>query len=147
MANRIKDPQAYISVDCDKVLTNVKNCSEFKKITMANKDLFMLAVLFGCLKGKMGKEPLRQQDKTKSGYFREKYLKDKDHAILKAIALFENNNIETATRDKIPEVYALAEQYANGGYGDLKRFVFEQPGSFTKKFAALLSEKKNEQLR
>ena len=72
---------------------------------------------------------------------------ENDQAILKSIALFENNNIETATRDKIPEVYAIAEQYANGGFGELKRFVFEQTGSFTKKFAALLSEKKNEQLR
>jgi len=59
MDNRIKDPQIFISVDCDKVLSNVKDSSEFKRVVMANKDLFLLAVLFGCLKGsEIGKKQL-----------------------------------------------------------------------------------------
>ncbi len=33
-----------------------------------------------------------------------------------------------------------AEEYANGGIGPLKEFVYENPASFTKKFSALLKE-------
>ncbi len=130
----IKDPQIFVSQELRKVFDDMKKYGEFK--TLENKDLFMLAVLFGYLNGKT--KPLGSQDKTESGFTRERYLSDKDNAILKAIAIAETGTIDIA--DDVPKVYAIAEKYANGGTNYLKEFVFDDPASFTKKYASLLKE-------
>jgi hypothetical protein len=138
----IKDPQIFVSEDCKKLFDDMDKRPEFKGRN--NKVFFLLAVLFGYSKGAIGKKTLTKAEKAKSGLTRERYLNDKDNAILKALSLAETKKIEMADREHIHEVYSLAEEYANGGYQDLKRFVFEEPGSFAKRFASLLIEKKSE---
>jgi hypothetical protein len=142
MSEQIKDPQIYVSEDCKSLFKNMAKRPEFK--FLENKDLFMLAVLFGYLKGGVGKKTLARNERTKSGLTRERYLSEKDNSILKAICLAETKDIEMVTRSRIQKVYSLAEQYANGGHRDLKRIIFEDAGSFVKLFAALLIDKKRD---
>ncbi len=126
---RIKDPQLFISVEAKKIFDNLRELDEFK--TLDNKDLFMLAVVFGYKTGK-GRE-LKSKDKTESGFTRERYLSDSDNCILKAIAIKHDNKVDVI-RD-IQRVYSIAEEYANEGVYHLKDFVFSNPASFAKKYA------------
>jgi dnd system-associated protein 4 len=136
-AKKIKDPQIFISQDLRKIFDDMKHYDEFKYFE--NKDMFMLAVLFGYINNRV--KPLNSADKTESGYTRERYLTPQDNAILKAIAIAHTNNIELV--DNVPEVYEIAEQYANGGANYLKEFVFDDSGSIIKKFATLIKSECN----
>ena len=131
--NTLKDPQIYISKEARTLFDNMKrNLEEFKNFD--NKDFFMLAVLFGYSKGK--KKPLKKQDRTKSGFTREAYLSPTDIESLKTIAITTENDISMI--NKIPKVFSIAEEYANGGISYLKEFVFDNPADFIKKFASRL---------
>ena len=130
----IKDPQIYISKELRKVFDDMRSYDEFKNLD--NKDLFILAVIFGYVHGK--REPLASRDRTESGFARERYLSENDNAILKAIAVADTELIEII--NDIPKVYSIAEKYANGGKDYLKEFVFDDPASFTKKYASMLKE-------
>ena len=131
----IKDPQIYISKEARKLFDNMQSTlDEFKQLE--NKELFILALVFGYLNDK--RKALHAQETEKSGFTRERYLGDQDNAILKAIAIGHNEDITLIT--DIPKVYSFAEEYANGGIGYLKEFVFDNPASFIKKFAALLKD-------
>ena len=137
MDKKIKDPQIFISKEARELFRNMsRRYDEFKGLD--NKDLFMLAVIFGYRKGKNSKKNLRKQEKATSGFTRERYLHDNDNSILKAIAVAEEGNVEFISGNRIPEVYSIAEGYANGGIKDLKEFVFENPASFVKKFSNML---------
>jgi len=130
----VKDPQIDISKELRKVFDDMKSYDEFKKLD--NKDLFILAVIFGYMNGKT--KPLASKDKTDSGFTRERYLSPNDSSILKAIAIADTGSIDII--NNIPQIYNIAEQYANGGINYLKEFVFDDPASFTKKFASMLKE-------
>lgn len=127
----VKDPQIFISKDARKLFDSLQEYNEFKGLE--NKDMFMLALMFGYSQGKRGRKELKANDRTTSGYTRERYLTDIDNGILKAIAVAETEKIELI--NNIPEVYAIAEEYANGGVEILKELFYEDPGSFIKKFA------------
>lgn len=126
---RIKDPQLFISVEAKKIFDNLRELDEFKGLD--NKDLFMMAVVFGYKSGK--KRELKSKDKTESGFTRERYLSDNDNCILKAIAIKQENKVDVI-RD-IQHVYSIAEEYANEGVYHLKDFIFSNPASFAKKYA------------
>lgn len=131
----VKDPQIFISKEARKLYENMQTSfEEFKKLD--NKDFFLLMLVFGCLNEK--KKTLSDQDAEKSGFTRERYLDPEENAILKAIAITEKNDI--ALVNDIPEAYAIAEEYANGGMNFLKEFVYDNPASFVKKFAAMLKD-------
>lgn len=134
-----KDPQIFISKKARQLFQNMsKRYGEFKGLD--NKDLFMLAVIFGYRKGKSGKKSLRKQEKAASGFTRERYLHDNDNSILKAISVVDEKNVGLISGNRIPEVYLIAERYANGGIEDLKKFVFDNPASFLKKFSSMLKQ-------
>ena len=134
MQAKIKDPQIYISKELRKVFDQITTYDEFKNLE--NKDLFILAVIFGYMNKK--KNPLATKDRTESGYTRERYLSEIDNSILKAIAIADTGSIDII--NEIPKVYAVAEEYANGGTNSLKEFVLDDPASFTKKYALMLSK-------
>ena len=130
----LKDPQIFISKEARELYDNIKKMDEFEHFD--NKDFFMLVVIFGYSKGK--KKPLKTQDKTKSGFTRERYLTDTDISLLKAIAITEENDIGVVKN--IPKVFAIAEEFANGAIDYLKEFVFENPADFSKKFDSHLAK-------
>lgn len=136
MGNKIiKDPQIYISKEARKLFDNMKNqLEEFKQ--MDNKDLFILAVMFGYLNNR--KKKLERLKRTESGFTRERYLLPEDNGVLKAIAIFDEKDISIV--NNIPHVYSIAEEYANAGIAYLKQFVFDDPASFVKKFASELKK-------
>lgn len=133
-AKIVKDPQIDISKELRKIFDDMKSYDEFKKLE--NKDLFILAVIFGYMNGKT--KPLVSKDKTDSGFTRERYLSPSDNSILKAIAIADTGSIDII--NDMPKIYDIAEQYANGGSNYLKEFVFDDPASFTKKYASMLKE-------
>ena len=134
----LKDPQIYVSKEARELFDNMNRCDDFKGLE--NKDLFMLAVIFGFIKGDHGRKNLAKAQRTQSGYTRERYLTDSDNALLIAIAVFEQGELELLGKSNTPTVYSIAEEYANGGINDLKKFIFDNPASFVKKFAKLLRQ-------
>jgi dnd system-associated protein 4 len=136
---KLKDPQIYVSKEAKELFENMKRrFDDFR--SLENKDFFILAVLFGYAKGSRGRKKLSAADRTGSALTRERYLKDRDNVLLKAIAVAEQGDTEFLKRDNIADVYAIAEEYANGGIDELRRFMFDDPASFTKKFASLLRD-------
>lgn len=123
----LKDPQLYVSKEARKVYDKVKSLDEFASFD--NKDMFIMAVLFG-YRYDCPKE-LKRTERADSGFTRERYLTDKDNAILKAIAIEKTDSLDVIK--DIPRVYAIAEEYANGGISHLKEFVFDDPASLIKK--------------
>jgi hypothetical protein len=135
----MKDPQIYISKEARELYDNARmRFSEIKNLD--NKDFFMLAVIFGFSKGTAFRKPLLNQDRTKSGFTRERYLTDLDNAILKAIGIAEKSELELGSGIRISDVYSLAEEYANSGIDEIKSLLFEQDGSFLLKFSNFLLE-------
>ena len=132
--DNIKDPQIYISNEADKLFDNIKHYKEFRQLD--NKDFFMLALMFGYLNKK--RSPLKKQNRTKSGFTRERYLSENDKAVLKTIAIEETGQIEVV--NKIMEVFSIAEEFANGGIIYLQKFIFDNPADFAKKFASTLKK-------
>ena len=80
----------------------------------------------------------KKQERTESGYTRERYLLDRDNAILKAVAVAEKDDVKLI--NSISDVYSIAEEYANGGTEFLRDFFLENPASLTKKFADKLKK-------
>jgi len=131
--NTLKDPQIFISQEARSLFDNLKRIEEFK--CLENKDLFMLALLFGINKDKI---PIKKQDRTQSGFTRERYLSDKDMNVLKAIAVSEKDDISII--NDIPGIFSLAEEYANAGIKELKEFVYDNPADLTKKLSSKIKK-------
>jgi hypothetical protein len=130
----LKDPQIFISKEARALYDNIKKLDEFGNFD--NKDFFILAVMFGYSKKK--KKQLKKQDRTQSGFTRERYLSPNDISLLKAIAIDDEGDIGVI--NNIPKVFAIAEEYANGAIDYLKDFIFENPADFDKKFASYLAK-------
>ncbi len=131
-SNELKDPQIYISKEARFLFDNMKKLEEFKNFD--NKDFFMLGTVFGYYYEK--RKPMKKSDRTQSGFTRERYLTQTDLDLLKAIAISEENDISLAK--KIPDIFSIAEEYANGGIKHLKEFIYDNPADFLKKFNSLL---------
>jgi hypothetical protein len=96
-----------------------------------NKDVFLAAMVTGYHEG--GRVPL----KTKEGYFMKSYLRDEELALIRAIAIAEENNLNVLLDEQ--KVFSIAEEYAAGGIQQLKLKVFgEGYGSYTKKLESEL---------
>lgn len=130
----LKDPQIFISKEARTLYDNIKKLDEFEHFD--NRDFFMLVAMFGYSKGK--KKQLKKQDKTQSGFTRERYLSPNDISSLKAIAIDDEDDISVV--NSIPKVFAIAEEYANGAIDYLKEFIFKNPADFSRKFASHLSK-------
>jgi hypothetical protein len=91
-----------------------------------NKDVFLAAMVTGYHEG--GRVPL----KTREGYFMRSYLKDPELALIRAIAIAEENSLNVLLDEQ--KVFSIAEEYAAGGIQLLKAKVFgEGYGSYSKK--------------
>ena len=130
----LKDPQIFISKEARDLYDNIKKQDEFEHFD--NKDFFMLATMFGYSKKK--RKQLKKQDKTQSGFTRERYLSPADISLLKAIAITEEDDVSVV--NNIPKIFAIAEEYANGSIDFLKEFIFENPADFSRKFANYLTK-------
>lgn len=131
--NIIKDPQIYISQQARELFDHLKRLEEFK--AFENKDLFILALLFGANKSKI---PLKKQDRTQSGYTRERYLSDKDMSLIKAVSVSETGDISVIS--DTPAIFSMAEEYANAGISELKEFIYDNPADLTKKLSSKLKK-------
>lgn len=129
VANTIKDPQIYISNQARELFDNMKRLPDFQPFE--NKDFFILSMLFGFHNDK--KKPLKKQDKTQSGYTRERYLSNRDIDFIKSIAVSETEDLRVI--EDIPKMFSIAEEFANGGFESLKEFVYDNPADFVKKMA------------
>jgi dnd system-associated protein 4 len=136
--NVLRDPQIYISKEARALFDNMKRLPDFKHFE--NKDFFILAVLFGYANNK--KKPLKKQDRTQSGFTRERYLSDKDKDIIKSICVEDKNDL--CIVNDTPALFSIGEEYANGGISFLKDFVFDNPADFSKKLANYLKKFKKQ---
>lgn len=91
-----------------------------------NKDVFLAAMVIGYYEG------CRVEVKKKEGYFLETYMDPEDSALINALAVSEEGNLNVLL-DK-QKVFSIAEEYATGGIRLLKARVFgEEYGSYAKK--------------
>ena len=78
-----------------------------------NKDVFLAAMVVGYHEGS------RLELKQKEGYVREEYLSPEDLALIRSIAVSEEESLNVLL-DK-QKVFSIAEEYAAGG---IKHFLF-----------------------
>ena len=96
-----------------------------------NKDVFIAAMVTGYHEGS------RVKIKRKEGYVRESYLSAEDRALINALAVSEEGNLNVLLDAQ--KVFSIAEEYATGGIRLLKARVFgEEFGSYTKKLESEL---------
>lgn len=96
-----------------------------------NKDVFIAAMVIGYYEGS------RVKIKRKEGYVRESYLNPEDRALINALAVSEDGNLNVLLDAQ--KVFSIAEEYATGGIRLLKARVFgEAYGSYTKKLESEL---------
>lgn len=96
-----------------------------------NKDIFLAAMVVGYHEG--GRIGL----KNREGYFRVEYLTDEERALIRAIAISTEGNINVLLDEQ--KVYSIAEEYAAGGIQLLKARVFSgEYGSYVKKLESEL---------
>ena len=100
-------------------------------VNSQNKDIFLAAMVVGHHEG--GRIGL----KNKEGYFRVEYLTDEERALIRAIAISTEGNLNVLLDEQ--KVYSIAEEYAAGGIQLLKARVFGgEYGSYVKKLESEL---------
>lgn len=96
-----------------------------------NKDIFLAAMVIGYHEGG------RIELKNKEGYFREEYMSDEERALIRAIAISTEGNLNVLLDEQ--KVYSIAEEYAAGGIQLLKaRVLSVEYGSYFKKLESEL---------
>jgi len=91
-----------------------------------NKEIFLAAMMVGYHEGG------RVELKNKEGYFREEYLTDEERALIKAIAVSTEGDLNVLLDEQ--KVYSIAEEYATGGIQFLKaKALGGEYGSYAKK--------------
>lgn len=118
----------------DRIYVDKKDLADFDKLkekyspfaNSQNKEIFLAAMVIGYHEGG------RIELKNKEGYFRTEYLTDEERALIKAIAVSTQGNLNILLDDQ--KVYSIAEEYAAGGISILKARVFSgEYGSYAKK--------------
>lgn len=123
----------------DRLYVDKKDIADFNRLKdkdspfagSQNKDVFLAAMIIGYHEGS------RLELKRKEGYVREEYLTDEDLALIRAIAISEDGNINVLL-DK-QKTFSIAEEYATGGIKLLKARAFSgEYGSYAKKLESEL---------
>ena len=79
--------------------------------------------------------------KKRTGIIPVRSLTTNDLAILKAIAIAETKTVDTLFGENIPNIFRIAEEYANGGIDLLYYQVFNpEPGDIDKRIEQPLRE-------
>lgn len=98
------------------------------------KDLFMFAVCLGYQNGRRTKP----RKGNNGGEVPTKVFSEDDQAILKAIAIADTGGVEVL--DRLGEIYAIAEEYANTGIHEVKAYVLDEGGRPLWNLIVLLSQ-------
>jgi len=123
----------------DRLSVDKKDLEDFNRLKATdspfagsqNKDVFIAAMVIGYYEGS------RVKIKRREGYVRESYLNSEDHALINALAVSEEGNLNVLLDAQ--KVFSIAEEYATGGIRLLKARVFgEEYGSYTKKLESEL---------
>lgn len=134
MVNESKVDRVYIRKDDKEVYDQLQKkdpTSPFYK--KENRVVYMAALARGF------KDGGRLELNNREGFIRLTTLKEKNKAIIKAIAVQEENTLDVLG-DK-EKVYKIADEYAAGGLQLLKGKVLEQnSGSYVKKLESELME-------
>jgi len=118
----------------DRIYVDKKDLADFNRLkdkdspfaNSQNKDIFLAAMVVGYHEG--GRIELR----NKEGYFRTEYLTDEERALIRAIAIATEGNLNVILDEQ--KIYSIAEEYATGGISILKSKVFSgEYGSYIKK--------------
>jgi hypothetical protein len=103
----------------------VKSVKQLKE----NKNLFLFALSRGVSAG------TRIPIKSKEGYVRSEYFHGEDDALLQAVAIKSEGNLEVTS--DWPTIYSIAEEYARAGIGIFADEISDGNfGSFMKKYEA-----------
>ena len=98
------------------------------------KDLFMFAACLGFQNGRRTKP----RKGSNGGEVPTKVFTENDLAILKAIAIADTGDVEVL--DRLGEIYAIAEEYANTGIHEVKAYVLDEGGRPLWNLVNLLNE-------
>lgn len=118
----------------DRIYVDKKDLDDFNRLkekdspfsNSQNKDLFLAAMIIGYHEGG------RIAPKNKEGYFRTEYLTNEERALIRAIAIATEADLNVLL--DVQKVYSIAEEYATGGISILKAKVFSgEYGSYVKK--------------
>lgn len=118
----------------DRIYVDKKDIPDFNRLKekdspfadAQNKEIFLAALVVGYNEG--GRIPL----KNREGYFRTEYLSDEERALIRAIAIATEDDLNVLLDED--KVYSIAEEYATGGISLLKAKVFSgEYGSYVKK--------------
>lgn len=119
-----KEPdRVYINKVDREIYDKLKEVQELKNYD--NKDLFFLAMMIG-----FTNDNNFSIDK-KEGFVRTEYFSINEKAIINAITIYKNKNVDSIRNKE--DVYKNAEEYANGGIKILKEKVYMGYGDFIKK--------------
>jgi len=99
-----------------------------------NKDLFIMAAITGFREGS------RIELDKKDGFVRTEYFNEKETALIKAIAIYEEGDLEVLYNKE--KVFSIAEEYATGGIKILKDKAFG--GEFASYFKRLEADLNDE---
>jgi len=123
----------------DRIYVDKKDLADFNRLkekdspftNSQNKEIFLAAMVVGYHEGG------RIELKNKEGYFRTEYLTDEERALIRAIAIATEGNLNVLLDEQ--KVYSIAEEYATGGISILKAKAFsEEYGSYVKKLESEL---------
>jgi len=118
----------------DRLFVDKRDLEDFKRLRekdspfakAENKDIFLAAMVIGF------NEQCKMELKTKEGWMMKSYLDDQDLALIRAIAIAEEGDLNVLLDE--PKVFSIAEQYAAGGIRLLKDRVFGVDfGSYAKR--------------
>jgi len=124
----------------DRIYVDKKDLKDFRDLVKEkyspfansqNKEIFLAAMVVGYHEG--GRIPLR----SKEGFIREEYLSDEERALIRAVAVSTEGNLNVLLDEQ--KVYSIAEEYATGGIALLKAKVSSgEYGSYAKKLESEL---------
>jgi len=110
-----------------------ENTSPFYRKTL--KQVFMFALGIGF------KNKNKVALKKRTGIIPVRALSSSDISVFKAIAITETKTVDTMFGENIPEIFKIAEEYANGGIDLLHYQVFNpEPGDTDKRIEQPLRE-------
>lgn len=123
----------------DRLFVDKRDLEDFKRLRekdspfakSENKDIFIAAMVVGF------NEQCKMELKTKEGWMLKKTLHDQDLALIRALAIAEEGNLNVLLDET--KVFSIAEQYAAGGIRLLKDRVFRVDfGSYSKRLESEL---------
>jgi len=101
-----------------------------------NKHVFIMAMV----KGFIMKSRKELKKKHSGGYFRLESLLPEEKSLMKAIALYEEKDLNVYSDPK--KIYTIAEEYASGGIKYLKDDILsKQHGTYVKRLEADLVDR------